>query len=114
MKKIIELKNISKSFDGDVVLDNISLDIYDNEFLTLLGPSGCGKTTTLRIISGFVQPDEGEVVFMGEDITDIPPHKRNVNSVGLGNLSGVDLLFYGGFCHTYLPFLNKWAPQGVL
>ena len=81
MKKIIELKNISKSFDGDVVLDNISLDIYDNEFLTLLGPSGCGKTTTLRIISGFVQPDEGEVVFMGEDITDIPPHKRNVNTV---------------------------------
>jgi len=81
MKKIIELKNISKSFDGDVVLDNISLDIYDNEFLTLLGPSGCGKTTTLRIISGFVQPDEGEVVFMGDDITDVPPHKRNVNTV---------------------------------
>lgn len=81
MKKIIELKNISKSFDGDVVLDNISLDIYDNEFITLLGPSGCGKTTTLRIISGFVQPDEGEVVFMGEDITEVPPHKRNVNTV---------------------------------
>ena len=81
MNKIIELKNISKSFDGDVVLDNISLDIYDNEFLTLLGPSGCGKTTTLRIISGFVQPDEGEVVFMGDDITDVPPHKRNVNTV---------------------------------
>ncbi len=81
MKKIIELKNISKSFDGDIVLDNISLDIYDNEFITLLGPSGCGKTTTLRIISGFVQPDEGEVVFMGEDITEVPPHKRNVNTV---------------------------------
>ncbi|MBQ7283547.1 MAG: ABC transporter ATP-binding protein [Oscillospiraceae bacterium] len=81
MKKIIELKNISKSFDGETVLNNISLDIYDNEFLTLLGPSGCGKTTLLRIISGFVQPDEGEVVFMGEDITDVPPHKRNVNTV---------------------------------
>jgi len=81
MKKIIELKNITKAFDGETVLNNISLDIYDNEFLTLLGPSGCGKTTLLRIISGFVQPDEGEVVFMGEDITDLPPHKRNVNTV---------------------------------
>ena len=81
MKKIIELKNITKAFDGETVLNNISLDIYDNEFLTLLGPSGCGKTTLLRIISGFVQPDEGEVVFMGEDITEVPPHKRNVNTV---------------------------------
>ena len=81
MKKIIELKNISKAFDGDTVLNNISLDIYDNEFLTLLGPSGCGKTTLLRIISGFVHPDDGEVVFMGDDITDLPPHKRNVNTV---------------------------------
>ena len=53
MKKIIELKNITKSFDGETVLDDISLDIYDNEFLTLLGPSGCGKTTTLRLIGGF-------------------------------------------------------------
>ena len=81
MKKIIELKNITKAFDGDTVLNNISLDIYDNEFLTLLGPSGCGKTTLLRIISGFVHPDDGEVVFMGDDITDLPPHKRNVNTV---------------------------------
>ena len=81
MKKIIEIKNITKAFDGETVLNNISLDIYDNEFLTLLGPSGCGKTTLLRIISGFVQPDEGEVVFMGGDITDLPPHKRNVNTV---------------------------------
>ena len=81
MKKIIEIKNITKAFDGETVLNNISLDIYDNEFLTLLGPSGCGKTTLLRIISGFVQPDDGEVVFMGDDITDLPPHKRNVNTV---------------------------------
>lgn len=81
MKKIIELKNITKAFDGETVLNNISLDIYDNEFLTLLGPSGCGKTTLLRIISGFVQPDQGEVVFMGDDITELPPHKRNVNTV---------------------------------
>ena len=81
MKKIIELKNISKSFDGEKVLDNICLDIYDNEFLTLLGPSGCGKTTTLRIIGGFETADEGDVIFMGEDIKDVPPYKRNVNTV---------------------------------
>ena len=81
MKKIIELKNISKSFDGEKVLDNISLDIYDNEFLTLLGPSGCGKTTTLRLIGGFEHPDEGDVIFLGEKINDIPPHKRHVNTV---------------------------------
>ncbi len=81
MKKIIELKNITKSFDGEVVLDNISLDIYDNEFITLLGPSGCGKTTTLRLIGGFETPDEGDVIFMGERINDVPPYKRNVNTV---------------------------------
>ncbi len=81
MKKIIELKNISKAFDGETVLDNISLDIYDNEFITLLGPSGCGKTTTLRLIGGFEQPDQGDVIFMGERINDTPPHKRNVNTV---------------------------------
>ncbi|MDD5883647.1 MAG: ABC transporter ATP-binding protein [Firmicutes bacterium] len=81
MDKIIELKNISKAFDGETVLDNISLDIHDNEFITLLGPSGCGKTTTLRIIGGFVYPDQGDVIFMGERINDVPPHKRNVNTV---------------------------------
>ncbi len=81
MKKIIELKNISKSFDGEVILDNINLDIYDNEFVTLLGPSGCGKTTTLRMIGGFEQPDKGDVIFMGERINDTPPHKRNINTV---------------------------------
>ncbi len=81
MDKIIELKNISKSFDGETILDHINLDIYDNEFITLLGPSGCGKTTTLRMIGGFIQPDEGDVIFMGERINDTPPHKRNVNTV---------------------------------
>ena len=81
MEKIIELKNVTKSFDGQVVLDNISLDIYDNEFLTLLGPSGCGKTTTLRLIGGFESADQGEIVFMGERINDVPPYKRNVNTV---------------------------------
>ncbi len=81
MKKIIELKNVTKSFDGEVVLDNINLDIYDNEFLTLLGPSGCGKTTTLRLIAGFESADRGDIIFLGEDIKDVPPHKRNVNTV---------------------------------
>ena len=81
MNKIIELKNISKSFDGEKILDNISLYINDNEFITLLGPSGCGKTTTLRMIGGFTQPDEGDVIFMGQRINDTPPHKRNVNTV---------------------------------
>ena len=81
MKKIIELKNITKSFDVEVVLDHINLDIYDNEFLTLLGPSGCGKTTTLRLIGGFTTPDEGDIIFMGENINELPPYKRNVNTV---------------------------------
>ena len=81
MDKIIELKNISKSFDGETVLDNISLNIYDNEFVTLLGPTGCGKTTMLRIIGGFTQPDEGDVIFMGDRINDMPAYKRNINTV---------------------------------
>ena len=80
-KKIIELKNISKSYDGVTVLDNIQLHIYDNEFLTLLGPSGCGKTTTLRMLGGFETPDTGDVIFLGERINDLPAHKRNVNTV---------------------------------
>ncbi len=79
--KIIELKNISKSFGGEPVLQNLSLEIHDKEFITLLGPSGCGKTTTLRIIGGFETPDEGDVCFMGEKINELPPYKRNVNTV---------------------------------
>ena len=81
-KKLIQLKNITKVWeDGQMVLDDISLDIYDNEFITLLGPSGCGKTTTLRLIGGFEQPNEGDIIFMGKRINDVPPHKRNVNTV---------------------------------
>ncbi len=82
MQKIIELKHITKSFDGEApVLQDVTLNVYDNEFLTLLGPSGCGKTTILRIIGGFEQPDEGDVMFLGERINDIPAHKRNLNTV---------------------------------
>ncbi len=79
--KVIELKGISKSFDGERVLDGIDLDIYDNEFLTLLGPSGCGKTTTLRIIGGFETPDSGEIFFDGKRINDVPANKRHINTV---------------------------------
>lgn len=78
---IIELKNISKSFDGDKVLDELSLDIKKDEFLTLLGPSGCGKTTTLKILAGFEFADSGEVLFNNKDISDLPPYKRELNTV---------------------------------
>ena len=80
-EKLIELRSISKSFDGEQVLRSIDLDIHRKEFITLLGPSGCGKTTTLRIIAGFVTPDEGDVIFDGKRINDLPPHRRNVNTV---------------------------------
>ena len=65
MNKLIELKNLTKNFDDQQVLRGINLDIYEKEFLTLLGPSGCGKTTTLRIIAGFEEPSDGEVLFNG-------------------------------------------------
>lgn len=80
-KELIRLKDCRKEFDGEVVLDSISLAIKDKEFLTLLGPSGCGKTTTLRIIGGFLKPDSGDVIFDGVRINDVPPHKRKVNTV---------------------------------
>lgn len=78
---LIRLSGISKSFDGETVLDNMDLEIHDKEFITLLGPSGCGKTTTLRIIGGFETPDTGDVFFDGERINDLPPYKRQVNTV---------------------------------
>ncbi len=81
MNNIIELIGISKSFDGESVLDNITLTIKDKEFVTLLGPSGCGKTTTLRIIGGFETPDAGDVFFDGKRINDQPPYERHVNTV---------------------------------
>ncbi len=80
-EKLIELRGVSKSFDGEQILRSVNLDIYKEEFVTLLGPSGCGKTTTLRMIGGFVKPDEGEVIFDGEVINDVPPHRRHVNTV---------------------------------
>ena len=78
---LIDLIHISKSFDGDIILDDLNLSVKENSFVTLLGPSGCGKTTTLRIIGGFTSPDQGKVIFNGEDITRMPPNKRQLNTV---------------------------------
>ena len=78
---LIDLKDISKDFDGTTVLNHINLYVRKKEFITLLGPSGCGKTTTLRIIGGFEYPTTGQVYFEGKDITDLPPYKRRVNTV---------------------------------
>ena len=78
---LISLKNIVVEFDGQRILKGINLDIHDEEFVTFLGPSGCGKTTTLRIIGGFVEPNQGEIYFDGKKINGVPPYKRNVNTV---------------------------------
>ena len=78
---IIELKNISKTYEDNEVLKGLNLDIRKNEFLTLLGPSGCGKTTTLKIIAGFEFADDGKVLFQGKDLNEIPPYERPVNTV---------------------------------
>lgn len=79
--KLIDLIDISKSYGMQTVLDELNLYIRENEFLTLLGPSGCGKTTTLRILGGFETPDKGRVIFDGQDITDFPANKRQLNTV---------------------------------
>ncbi|MDO4619769.1 MAG: ABC transporter ATP-binding protein [Lachnospiraceae bacterium] len=79
--ELIHLNHISKSYGGKVVLDDLDLTIHENEFVTLLGPSGCGKTTTLRILGGFESPDSGSVIFEGHDITNLPPNKRQLNTV---------------------------------
>ena len=78
---IIDLQNICVSFDETKILNNVSLQIHDGEFVTLLGPSGCGKTTTLRIIAGFLKPDSGDVIFEGKNINGVPAYKRQVNTI---------------------------------
>lgn len=80
-KELIRLQNLCMAYDGETILNNINLHINDKEFLTLLGPSGCGKTTTLRIIGGFTTPVSGDVLFDGVRINDVPPHKRQINTV---------------------------------
>ncbi len=81
MAELIRLENITKSYDDNEVLKNITISIQEKEFVTLLGPSGCGKTTTLRILGGFESPDSGRVLFDGKDITNLPPNERNLNTV---------------------------------
>jgi spermidine/putrescine transport system ATP-binding protein len=78
---LVEIKNLSKSFDGEIVLDRINLDVMSGEFLTLLGPSGCGKTTLLRLISGFETPDHGQIKLAGKDMAGVMPNKRHMNTV---------------------------------
>ncbi len=80
-KKLIELVNVTKKFDGETVVDNLNLYINQNEFITLLGPSGCGKTTTLRMIGGFETPDSGDIILEGVKINDYPPFRRPINTV---------------------------------
>ena len=80
-KELIRLRDLTMEFDGERILDGINLYINDHEFLTLLGPSGCGKTTTLRIIGGFLTPTSGTVTFDGAVINDVPPYKRQINTV---------------------------------
>ena len=81
MRKLIEFRNIVKTFDGQQVLKGVNLNIFENEFVTLLGPSGCGKTTLLRILGGFLEQDEGTVIFDGQCIDKVPPYKREINTV---------------------------------
>ena len=80
-KVVIELKDIVKKFDDQVIVDKMNLQIYENEFVTFLGPSGCGKTTTIRMIAGFETPDEGKVIINGKVFNDLPPYVRPVNTV---------------------------------
>lgn len=80
-RPLIELVNLSKEYNGQIVLKGIDLTIFENEFVTLLGPSGCGKTTTLRIIGGFEEPTSGNVYFDGKDIKSVPTHLRSTNTV---------------------------------
>ena len=79
--KLIDIVNVSKSFGENLVLNNLNLYIRENEFLTLLGPSGCGKTTLLRILGGFESPNTGKIIFDGQNITELAPNKRQLNTV---------------------------------
>lgn len=78
---VIELENVTKSFEDNVILKNFNFKVKKDEFLTILGPSGCGKTTILRLIGGFEEPDEGKILFNGEDITEKEPYERKINTV---------------------------------
>lgn len=80
-RKILELKNVTKAYGDNVILDHFNLAINEDEFVTFLGPSGCGKTTTLRIIGGFETMQEGKLLLDGQEIENLPSHKRPINTV---------------------------------
>ena len=114
-KKIIELRNIVKIYDDEVVVDNLNLYINENEFITLVGPSGCGKTTTLRMIGGFDTPTSGEIIMNGEVVNNLPAHQRPINTVFqryalFPHLNVHDNVAFGLNNHTYqelVEFLKK-------
>lgn len=117
-KKIIELRNIVKTYDDEVVVDNLNLFIYENEFITLVGPSGCGKTTTLRMIGGFDTPTSGEIIMNGEVVNNLPAHKRPINTVFqryalFPHLNVHDNVAFGLNNHTYQELIEFFGQEKI-
>ena len=117
-KKIIELRNIVKTYDDEVVVDNLNLFIYENEFITLVGPSGCGKTTTLRMIGGFDTPTSGEIIMNGEVVNNLPAHKRPINTVFqryalFPHLNVHDNVAFGLNNHTYQELIEFFGQDKI-
>ncbi len=118
-KVIIELDQVSKRFDDSVIVNNISLKIYENEFITLLGPSGCGKTTTLRMIGGFETPSSGNIIIEGKVFNDLPPYARPINTVFQSyalfpNLNVEDNVAFGLNNRTYTYLVNFYGGEDKL
>ena len=118
-KVIIELDQVSKRFDDSVIVNNISLKIYENEFITLLGPSGCGKTTTLRMIGGFETPSSGNIIIEGKVFNDLPPYARPINTVFQSyalfpNLNVEDNVAFGLNNRTYTYLVNFYGGEDQL
>lgn len=118
-KVIIELSNIMKSFDDEIIVKNLNLKIYENEFLTLLGPSGCGKTTTLRMIAGFVKPDSGNIILHDKIINDIPPYARPINTVFqkyalFPHLNVIDNIAFGLINSSYERKLALYGKENII
>lgn len=116
---IIELDQVSKRFDDSVIVNNISLQIYENEFITLLGPSGCGKTTTLRMIGGFETPSSGNIIIEGKVFNDLPPYARPINTVFQSyalfpNLNVEDNVAFGLNNRTYTYLVNFYGGEDQL
>lgn len=118
-KVIIELDQVSKRFDDSLIVNNISLQIYENEFITLLGPSGCGKTTTLRMIGGFETPSSGNIIIEGKVFNDLPPYARPINTVFQSyalfpNLNVEDNVAFGLNNRTYEYLVNFYGGEDKL